>query len=376
MSYRIPLSSPDITNAEIEAVTAVLRTNTLSLGPRLAEFEDVFAAFHNMPDAVAVSSGTAALHLALLALNVGPGDEVIVPSFTFIAVANAVRYVGAIPVFADIHEATLNLDHTCVADIITARTKAIIIVHTFGVPADMNALISLARLHNLVVIEDACEAVGATYNNQLVGTFGDISTFAFYPNKQITTGEGGILLTRDTKLAARLRALRNQGRYPSDEWLQHSELGYNYRLSELACALGIVQTRRLPAILSTRTHIAEMYDALLANIPFIERPLLTLPGLTISWFVYVLRLKTSFTSKDRVRLMKSLQQSGIASAPYFAPIHLQPAYAETTQPTHPILPVTESVSRRTLALPFFNRLSKDQAIEVVEALSGTLAQLS
>ena len=380
MSYRIPLSSPDITEAEIEAVTAVLRTNTLSLGPKLAEFEDVFAAFHHMPHAafhaIGVSSGTAALHLALIALDICPGDEVIVPSFTFIAVANAVRYVGATPVFADIDEITLNLDPASVASVITLGTKAIIVVHTFGAPANMEPLMSLARFHHLAVIEDACEAVGATYNNQLVGTFGDISTFAFYPNKQMTTGEGGMLLTRDAQLAARLRALRNQGRCPSDDWLRHSELGFNYRLSELACALGIVQTKRLPAILSARTRVAEMYDAILATVGFIERPLLTLPGVTISWFVYVIRLKAQLTATDRDRLMQALHKGGIASARYFAPIHLQPAYAEISRVTRPILPVTESVSQRTLALPFFNRLLKHQVIEISEALAEALAHLS
>jgi len=373
MSYRIPLSSPDITEAEVEAVTAVLRTNTLSLGPKLEEFEQVFAAFHNMPYAVAVSSGTAALHLALLALNIGPGDEVIVPSFTFIAVANAVRYVGASPVFADIDEHTLNLDPTSVAAVLTLRTRAIIIVHTFGVPAEMDALMSLARQYHLAVIEDACEAIGATYNNQLVGRFADISTFAFYPNKQMTTGEGGMLLTRDPQLAARLRALRNQGRYLSDEWLQHSEPGYNYRLSEFACALGIEQTRRLPSMLAARTEVAETYDRLLSAIPNIHRPPLTLPKSTISWFVYVIQLNPPCTRADRDQLMRCLQQQGVACARYFAPIHQQPAFAGVPGATTALLPVTESVAQRTLALPFFNRLSIDQAAEVAQALAAALA---
>jgi len=375
MSYRIPLSSPDITEAEIGAVTGVLRTSTLSLGPKLAEFEEVFAAFHCMPHAVAVSSGTAALHLALLALNIGPGDEVIVPSFTFIAVANAVRYVGATPVFADIDETTLNLDHASVSAAITSRTKALVIVHTFGVPADMNALMPLARQHHLAVIEDACEAIGATYSNQFVGTFGDISTFAFYPNKQMTTGEGGMLLTRDAQLAARLRALRNQGRYPSNDWLQHSDLGYNYRLSELACALGIEQTKRLPSMLAARIQVAATYDRLLSVDPNLLQPPLTIPHGTISWFVYVVRLAQRFTSADRDRVMQALQQQGIACARYFAPIHLQPAYADAPIVSTP-LPITESVAQRTLALPFFNRLSTAQAIEVVTALSAALARFS
>ncbi len=383
MSYRIPLSSPDITEAEIEAVTAVLRTNTLSLGPKLAEFEEAFAAFHRTQHAamhaVAVSSGTAALHLALLALHVGPGDEVIVPSFTFIAVANAVRFTGATPIFADIEEVTFNLDAASVSAAISPRTKAIIVVHTFGIPADLDALLSLARRFEIAVIEDACEALGATYNNQFVGTFADIATFAFYPNKQITTGEGGMLLTRHAQIADRLRALRNQGRSPASdpqaEWLQHAELGYNYRLSELACALGIEQMKRLPAILAARIEVARTYDTLLARIPAIERPPLSFPSCTISWFVYVIRLTPPHTSEDRDQIMLALQQQGIACARYFAPIHRQPAYAEISSARSAILPVTESVAGRTLALPFFNRLTPAQATEVVDALTTAMTQL-
>lgn len=379
MSYRIPLSSPDITEAEIAAVTAILRTNTLSLGPKLAEFEDVFAKFHNVPHAafhaIGVSSGTAALHLALLALDVGSGDEVIVPSFTFIAVANAVRYVGATPVFADIEELTLNLDPVSVEAVMTARTKAIIVVHTFGVPADMDTLIPLARKHHLAIIEDACEALGATYNDHLVGTFADISTFAFYPNKQMTTGEGGMLLTHNLQLASRLRALRNQGRYQSDDWLQHSELGYNYRLSDLACALGVEQTKRLPSMLVARTQVAETYNHLLATVPCIQRPTLTFPNCKISWFVYVVRLASPLSSADRDRIVQDLQQQGIGCARYFAPIHLQPAYATLPSALSATLPVTESISQRTLALPFFNRLSLEQATEVAAALARAIASL-
>jgi len=323
---RIPLSSPDITEAEIEAVTAVLRTNSLSLGPKLEEFEAAFAAYHAMPHAIAVSSGTAALHLAIRALNIGEGDEVIVPSFTFIAVANAVLYERATPIFVDIDPVTLNLDPRCVEAAISARTKAILVVHTFGVPAGMDALMQLARRHNLAVIEDACEAIGATYNGQRVGTFGDISVFAFYPNKQLTTGEGGAILTRDPKLASRMRALRNQGRYSSSDWLQHSELGFNYRLSEMACALGIIQLRRLPEILTQRAQVAQNYDALLSSIGSIDLPPLTVASRTLSWFVYVVRIAEHLPIHTRDKLLASLQQQGIGCARYFAPIHQQPAY--------------------------------------------------
>jgi perosamine synthetase len=376
MNLRIPLSSPDITEAEIEAVTAVLRTNSLSLGPRLEEFEGALAAFHQMPQAIAVNSGTAALHLAIRALGIGEGDEVIVPSFTFIAAANAVRYERATPVFVDIDSITLNIDPSCVSAAITPRTRAIIVVHTFGVPAEMDALMQLARSHSLAVIEDACEAIGATYNGQCAGSFGDIAALAFYPNKQITTGEGGAVLARDSQLAGRIRALRNQGRYPSGDWLQHAEIGYNYRLSEMACALGLVQLGRLPTILAQRAKVARRYDTLLAPIESILRPPLHLPSRNISWFVYVVRLAEHFSMSERDKIMESLQRQGIGCARYFAPIHQQPAYAQSPSARQAHLPVTEALAQRTLALPFFNRLSPADASEVVEALAFAIAHLA
>jgi perosamine synthetase len=375
MSLRIPLSSPDITEAEIEAVSAVLRTNSLSLGPRLEEFEDALAAFHRMPCAIAVSSGTAALHLAIRALGIGEGDEVIVPSFTFIAVANAVRYERATPVFVDIDPVTLNMDPSCVSAAITPRTRAMIVVHTFGVPAEMNALMQLARHHNLAVIEDACEAIGATYNSRPVGNFGDIATLAFYPNKQITTGEGGAVLARDSQLAGRIRALRNQGRYPSGDWLQHAEIGYNYRLSEMACALGLVQLSRLPTILLQRAEVARRYDEVLAPIESILRPPLHFPSRNMSWFVYVVRLAEHLSMSARDKILESLQRQGIGCARYFAPIHRQPAYAQSPSARQAHLPVTEAIATRTLALPFFNRLSIADAKDVAYSLASAVVGL-
>jgi perosamine synthetase len=375
MSLRIPLSSPDITEAEIEAVTAVLRTNSLSLGPKLEEFEHALAAFHQMPYAIAVSSGTAALHLAIRALDIGEGDEVIIPSFTFIAVANAVRYERATPIFVDIDPVTLNIDPACIEAAITPRTRAIVIVHTFGVPAEMDTLMQIAHRHNFAVIEDACEAIGATYNNQRVGSFGDISTFAFYPNKQITTGEGGAVLARDAQLAGRIRAMRNQGRYPSNDWLQHAELGYNYRLSEMACALGLVQLNRLPEILTQRAEVANRYNELLSPIACIQCPPLYLPSRSISWFVYVIRFRSQFTTDARDHVLEQLQRLGIGCARYFAPIHLQPAYVEHPSAKKARLPVTEDIAQRTLALPFFNRLSLAETKDVIQALASAIAHL-
>jgi perosamine synthetase len=375
MSLRIPLSSPDITEAEIAAVTAVLRTNSLSLGPQLSCFEDALAKYNQLPYAIAVSSGTAALHLAIRSLDLGEGDEVIVPSFTFIAVANAVCYERAIPIFVDIDPVTLNLDPVQVEAAITPRTRAMIIVHNFGVPAEMDALMAISRRHGLVVIEDACEAIGASYGGQRVGTFGDISTFAFYPNKQMTTGEGGAVLTRDSRIADRVRALRNQGRYPSGDWLQHAEIGYNYRLSEMACAMGSAQLSRLPQMLAKRADVARNYDHLLAGIDDVHRPPLDLPNRSISWFVYVIRLAKRFPVDARDRLLHDLQQQGIGCARYFAPIHLQPAYADTASARRATLPVTESVAQRTLALPFFNKLSTEQMHEIAHALAAAVESL-
>jgi perosamine synthetase len=375
MNLRIPLSAPDITEAEIEAVSAVLRTNSLSLGPKLEEFECALASFHQMPYAIGVSSGTAALHLAVRALGIGEGDEVIVPSFTFIAVANAVCFERATPIFVDIDASTLNMSPACVEAAITPRTRAIIVVHNFGAPADMTSLMALARRYNLVVIEDACEAIGATSGGQLVGTFGHLSTFAFYPNKQMTTGEGGALLCRDPDLAKRLCALRNQGRYPSSDWLQHSEIGYNYRLSEMPCALGLVQLSRLDSMLAARVNVARTYDELLAPMNVILRPPLHVHAATISWFVYVIRLTDHLPEAARNQILLRLQKRGIGCARYFAPIHLQPAYATVASAQRAILPVTESVATRTLALPFFTRLSKYHAEEVVSVLAEEMASL-
>jgi perosamine synthetase len=366
---RIPLSAPDITEAEIDAVAAVLRTPQLSLGPKLAKFESVFARFVGVPHAVGVSSGTAGLHLALLALGVGAGDEVIVPSFTFIAAANAIRYVGATPVFVDVDAVTLNMTPKGVERALSPRTRAIMVVHTFGVPADIVELCAIARQHQLLVIEDACEALGAEVHGQRVGSFGDAGVFAFYPNKQITTGEGGVVVAGDAAVMARIRALSNQGRTLSDGWFQHTLLGYNYRLSEIACTLGIGQVARLPEILARREHIARTYTRLLAGRPELTVPPVDLPNKVISWFVYVVRLGAAFRAADRDAIVQRLHDAGIGVGRYFAPIHLQPAYAGFN---HTPLPVTEAEAARTIALPFFNRLSKPQMVEVVDTLIAAM----
>ena len=378
----IPLSSPDITDAEIEAVTAVLRTSRLSLGPKLREFETALATYCGVPHAVGVSSGTAGLHLVLLALGVGAGDEVIVPSFTFVAVANAVRYVGAVPVFAEIEAGTLNLDPGSVASAITARTRAMIVVHTFGRPADLSALIKIAERHGLVVVEDACEALGAEIAGHRVGGFGDAAVFAFYPNKQITTGEGGMVVTRRKDVARRVAALRNHGRYESgepgeggapesaDAWFEHAELGFNYRLSEMQSALGLAQMTRVEEILTRREAVARRYCDCLDGLPGLVLPAIDVPGQRLSWFVFAVQLGPQFLQTDRDRLRRSLAAEGIATGRYFAPIHLQPAYAKWRENAR--LAITEAVAERTLALPFFSSIREEQVARVCTALRRAL----
>ena len=368
----IPLSQPDITDLEIEAVVSVLKSSQLSLGPRLEEFEHRIAAYIGSPHAIAVSSGTAGLHLCVRGLGIGPEDEVIVPSFTFIAAANAIRYEEAVPVFVDIQQETLNLDPVCVEAAITPRTRAIMAVHTFGRPADMQAICDIARRHGLYVIEDACEAIGAEFDGQKAGTFGDAAVFAFYPNKQITTGEGGMIVTRSTALAREIAAMRNQGRYPSDDWHQHSILGFNYRLSETNCALGCAQMARIDEILHKRKSAAELYRDAMAYLPGVILPAPDEVHATTSWFVYVIRLR-NVDASQRDAVVQLLRADGVQCARYFAPVHQQPAYASRTL-SH-ALPVTEAESQRTIALPFFSNITAEQIKYVARQLEGALSKL-
>jgi perosamine synthetase len=371
---RIPLSAPDITEADIAAVSAVLRTSRLSLGPQMENFEQSFARHIGVPHAVAVSSGTSALHLGIRALGISESDEVIVPSFAFIAVANVLRYERAVPVFVDIDPLTLNLDPARLEEAITPRTRAILVVHTFGCPAALDEILEIARRHKLFVIEDACEAPGAQFDGRQVGSFGDAAVFGFYPNKQITSGEGGMLVTSDSNVAALARKLRNQGRRESAEWFQHEELGYNYRLSELNCALGASQLRRLESILGRREAVAREYHRRLQAEPVLQLPALDLPRRRISWFVYVARLRETFSAAHRDHIIQGMASRGIACGRYFAPIHLQPAYR--SQPHRCMkLGHTESIPQRTLALPFFNKITNEQVEEVCQTLREVLRNL-
>ncbi len=371
---RIPLSAPDITAADIAAVSAVLRTSRLSFGPQMEEFEQSIARYVGTLQAIAVNSGTSALHLCIRALGISEGDEVIVPSFAFIAVANILRYERVVPVFIDIDPQMLNLDPARIEEAITPRTRAIIVIHTFGCPAALDEILKIARRHQLFVLEDACEALGAQFDGRQVGSFGDAGVFGFYPNKQITSGEGGMIVTNDSKLAALARKLRNQGRGESGEWLQHEELGYNYRISELHCALGASQLQRLETILERREAIAREYHRRLQGSLDLELPAIAMPRRRISWFVYVLRLSQRFTASHRDHIVREMASRGIACGRYFAPIHLQPAYR--SQPHRCMtLAQTESIAPRALALPFFNKISVEQIEDVCQTLSELLRKM-
>jgi perosamine synthetase len=362
---RIPLSGPDITEADIEAVVSVLRTPRLSIGPKMDEFERSIADLAGVSHGIAVSSGTAGLHLCLRALGVGEGDEILLPSFTFIAAGNAVLYERARPVFVDIDALTLNIDPRKLERSITPKTRAIIAVHTFGHPADMDPIMDIARKHGVPVIEDACEAIGARYRGRPAGGIGDFGVFGFYPNKPITTGEGGMVVTRDSKMAATIRALRNQGRRESDGWLEHGLLGYNYRLSEINCALGLEQSKRIDDILDRRRAIAIQYSEELQAIPEVTTPPLEIKDGSLCWFVYVVRVK------NRDAVLEKMIEQGIGCARYFAPLHLQPLFAPYVNPRDD-LKITEQAAVQTLALPFFNALTSEQIHEVCGTLGNVV----
>jgi len=372
---RIPLSAPEITEADIEAVTRVLRGSSLSLGPQMEAFESGIREYVGAPYAVAVNSGTSGLHLLMRALGIGEGAEVIVPSFAFVAAANVVCYERAVPVFAEIEPETLTLDPQKIEAAISPRTRAIILVHTFGYPADASAIKAIAKRHDLLVIEDACEAFGAEVDGQKAGTLGDAGVFAFYPNKQVTTGEGGVVVTHDPEIAASLRSLRNQGRRDAQEWLQHAEIGYSYRLSDIHCALGAEQLKRIDSILRRRECVAQRYHQELNHHPGLILPPLTLPKRKISWFVYVVQLAGRFTREDRDWILEQMLRQEIGCGRYFAPIHLQPAYRPAVFRKND-LALTERIAERTLALPFFNQLENGQIAEVSETLKELLGKVA
>lgn len=347
-----------------------MQSGTLSIGPRLVEFENKVAAITRRRHAIGVSSGTAGLHAMMLAAGIGPGDEVITTPFSFVASTNCILYVGAKPVFVDIDTKTLNLDANLIEAAITPKTKAIVAVEAFGHPGGMVEVEQLARRNELILIEDCCEGFGGLAGDRPIGSFGRAGVFGFYPNKQITTGEGGMIVTDDDRFADVCRALRNQGR-EGMSWLAHQRLGYNYRMSEIQAAIGSVQCDRLPEILENRRRVAQMYMERLLDNRYLILPTIT-DNDHMSWFVFVIRLNDLFGPTDRDEVIKGLRAAGIGSSNYFPPIHLQPYVAQQFGYKEGDFPRTEYIAARTIALPFHGRLTELQIDRVITVLNDQI----
>jgi len=383
------MSSPDLTDAEIAAVNQVLTTRYLSIGPQMEAFEQGLASYVGTQYAVGVNSGTSGLHLAVIAAGVGEGDLVITTPFSFISSANCILFERAIPVFVDVDPQTLNIDPALVAQAaddlaqggnaaehwlppairhspFTIRhLKAVLPVDAFGQPADYDHIQEVAERHGLAIIEDSCEAIGAEYKGRKAGTLGDIGVFAFYPNKQMTTGEGGMIVTDRDDWDALFRSLRNQGRDVFDAWLNHTRLGYNYRMDEMSAALGVSQLNRIEELLTRRERVAGWYNERLADIDGVQIPYVALTTTRMSWFVYVVRIAPEVS---RNQVMAELKERGVPSRPYFTPIHLQPFYRERFGYQEGDFPVTEAVGRSALALPFSSVMTEEQVDYVCKAL--------
>ncbi len=382
---KISMSSPDLTDADRQAVIDVLNTSTLSMGQNTLNFEKSFCNLTGAKHAISVNSGTAGLHLCIRAAGIGAGDLVITTPFSFVASSNALLFENAIPVFVDIDPRTGNINPELVADAVKniekflprkgaenhGKLKAILPVDVFGQPADMDAINAVAKEHGLTVIEDSCEALGATYKGKQAGMLGDFGVFAFYPNKQITTGEGGVIITSDDKAANFMRALRNQGRAPGDTWLQHTHLGYNYRIDEMSAAMGASQMTRLDEILSKREQVAAWYEARLSEIPGIETPFIESFTTRMSWFVYVIRFDKKI---NRDEMAKKLDARGIPVRPYFLPIHLQPYIVEKFGYKEGDYPVTEDLGQRGLAIPFSGVMTEEEVDYVCEILRDEISK--
>jgi perosamine synthetase len=367
---KVPLSSPYLDERDEELVLEVLRSGRLSLGPAIDRFEELFAEKVGAPYAAAVSSGTSGLHLLSVLAGFGEGDEVITSPYSFVASANCFVYEGATPVFADIDERTLNLDPVAVEAAIGPRTKGIVAVDIFGYPCELDPLRELCERHGLVLIQDACEALGASYKGKPVGSHGVDAVFAFYPNKQMTTGEGGIVTTHSEETWRRLVSLRNQGRADGGGWLEHARLGFNYRIDDIRAALGIGQLEKLDRILDLRQAAAARYGELLRGVAGLEVPLADDADHVRSWFVYVVTLDRGV---DRERVIADLERQGIATSRYLPSIHLQAYMRERYGFREGLCPVSEELSQRTLALPFFTAIEADDQERVAEALAAAVA---
>jgi perosamine synthetase len=366
----IGLSAPYVDEAEEEALIEVLRSGRLALGPMIDRFEEAVAERVGAPYAVAVSSGTTGLHLCTRMAGIEPGDEVITTPFSFIASTNCILYERGTPVFVDVDERTLNLDPAAVEAAITPRTKALVLVDIFGYPLDIDAFQEIAERHDLAIIDDACEALGATYRGRPVGSFGPPAVFAFYPNKQVTTGEGGAVAVHSEEEWELLKSLANHGRTDQGETFSHDRLGYNYRLDELSAALGVVQLGKLDEILPLRDQVAERYNELLADVEGVR---LLAPDDELhrrSWFVYVVFVEPP---AERAVVMERLASEGIASKPYIPALHLQGSLREQFGFSEGMFPVAEAAGAQGLALPFHTALSAPDQERVVEALARAVS---
>jgi len=382
----IPMSSPDITDAERQAVLEVLNTPNLAMGPRIDEFEEVIAAYAGAKHAIAVNSGTAGLHLCVRAADVRENDLVVTTPFSFVASTNVLLFEKAIPVFVDIDPLTGNIDTFKAAEAVKevqqggtalrrwlprkgaehpASLKALLAVDVFGQPADYDSLRRITSSAGIKLIEDSCESLGAEYKDRRTGVLGDMGVFAFYPNKQITTGEGGIIVTNDDQADHYMRALRSQGRAPGDTWLQHTYLGYNYRMDEMSAALGIAQMKRIEELLAKRQQVADWYEERLSEINGVESPVLIKETTRPSWFVYVVRFDASL---NRDKIAEDLKARGVPVRPYFLPIHLQPYMVEQFGFRPGDFPVTEDLGRRGLALPFSSVMTEHQVDIVCQTI--------
>ena len=391
----IPMSSPDITDAERQAVAAVMNTPILSMGQHVKDFEQAFCDRTGAKHAIAVNSGTAGLHLCVRAAGISEGDLVITTPFSFVASSNVMLFENAVPVFVDIDPKTGNIDPELVKDAVEniekylprkganvgaqhaaplrpplrSRLKAILPVDVFGQPAEMDSIMAIAKEHDLTVIEDSCEALGAEYKGKTAGMLGDFGVFAFYPNKQMTTGEGGLVITNNDEDADYMRAMRNQGRAPGDTWLTHTHLGYNYRLDEMSAALGAVQMSRLDELLLKREQVANWYASALENVEGVETQFIEESTSRMSWFVYVVRFDEKI---NRDELAQKLIAAGVPVRPYFAPIHLQPYMVEKFGYKAGDFPITEDIGNRSLALPFSGVMSEAQVTQVCETIAEML----
>lgn len=385
------MSSPDLSKLEIDTINKVLLTPQLSNGPQIDAFEQAIARYTNANHAIGVNSGTSGLHLCVIAAGIKHGDLVITTPFSFIATANAILYQGGIPIFVDVEQTTGNINPSQIEQAAYDLThspnrkthwlpptspssigelKAILPVHTFGQPSDMHPILATAQKYGLVVIEDACESLGATYKGIHSGTIGDAGVFGFYPNKQITTGEGGMIVTSHENWDTLCRKLRNQGRSAFDGWFEHNDMGYNYRLDELSAALGVAQMARIAELLAKREQVARWYNEQLINLELLEIPKVALTTTYMSWFVYVVRIKPP-AGRDTV--MQKLAEMGIPSRPYFTPIHLQPFYRQKFGYRPGDFPITEYLGNVSLALPFSSVMSENQVTQVCEALKTILS---